>query len=285
MLTIAESSQSDSDWYRLISVSLAMFLLVVENWPQRSKRADPPHKAEFVVSRHPNKFEKAVAVKMDAFVTGQLRYGPRSPITNIKNKVSTDQRRHRKREQKMNVNSFPQVLIVYHMIQVLGVIVCGAMSISIKYLSFYSLLLALIPMVLFFILLVASKCKYQDLMVIIVHFNTMLSSLWFITVLPSLVLSCFSGKTSSILNIDYSDTVDNKVLVVVAITGEVCISSAIVSCWGIMTSARDVLHSLKSCERTQDNGVVPVPQPVTCTDCNGLQVGQNHCDEPLLNLS
>ncbi|KAK3586274.1 hypothetical protein CHS0354_009225, partial [Potamilus streckersoni] len=120
------------------------------------------------------------------------------------------------------------------------------------------------------------------------HFNTMLSTLWFITVFPSFVFACIMSINFDIFTYYYSDTVDVRLLVVAVVTGLISMSSAILAVWGIWKSARDVVILSKFCECDLDNGIVPVPQPhvapVICTVHNGMRVGQAHSDERLLIL-
>ncbi|KAL3882004.1 hypothetical protein ACJMK2_028385 [Sinanodonta woodiana] len=169
----------------------------------------------------------------------------------------------------MGMNPSAQMaLAVYNIFNVLGMIACVSVAISINNGIFYCIFSAIIPIILLTIFRIASKCKYQDMMIIIVHFNTIRSKLWFIAVCLVFVLACVMG-----INFDYSETVLARLLAVTVITGV------------IRKSALNVVLLARFRKRHLDHGVVRGYQPYeasTCTNCNCMGAGQDHSDEAIL---
>ncbi|KAL3882008.1 hypothetical protein ACJMK2_028389 [Sinanodonta woodiana] len=184
---------------------------------------------------------------------------------------------------EMGMNpSAHKALAVYNIFNVLGMIACVSVIVSINNTIFCCIFSAIIPIIVLTIFCIASKCKYQDMMIIHVHFNTILSTLWFIAVCPVFVLACVMG-----INFDYSETVGARLLAVTVITGVISVSSAISVVWGIWKSAQNVVLLARIRERHLDHGVVRGYQPYeasTCTNCNCMEAGQDHSDEAILVL-
>ncbi|KAK3598470.1 hypothetical protein CHS0354_039558 [Potamilus streckersoni] len=194
--------------------------------------------------------------------------------------------------QEMEVNpSLQKVIAVYHIIQVIAVIICVAVSIT--SLLFYIALSVIIPVILFIIFWVASKCNFQDLVVILVHFNPILSTMWFLVIFPFFVMACVLNKQLGMYSYYYAYTVDVRVTIVAVVTGILSLSSAIFAVMGIWKSARKVVLSARSGDRDHVSatscGPPPYETPVTITDLNGIQIaqspyGQASSDQPLLTL-
>ncbi|KAL3882030.1 hypothetical protein ACJMK2_028411 [Sinanodonta woodiana] len=82
------------------------------------------------------------------------------------------------------------VIVAHHIIQVVnmvvGIIICGATShIRLMFVHMSPIL----PVFVFVIFWIASQCNYQNLRHILVHFNCILSTLWFMTVVPIFIIS------------------------------------------------------------------------------------------------
>ncbi|KAL3882012.1 hypothetical protein ACJMK2_028393 [Sinanodonta woodiana] len=184
----------------------------------------------------------------------------------------------------MNLSA-QKVLAVYNTFNVLGMIACISVAVSINNATFYCIFSAIIPIILLTIFWIASKCKYQDMMIILVHFNTILSTLWFIAVCPVFVLACVMGINFEMFRYDYSETVGARLIAVTGITGVISVTSAISAVWGIWKSAQNVVLLARFGERHLHHGVVRGYQPYeasTCTNRNCMRAGRDHSDEAIL---
>ncbi|KAL3882006.1 hypothetical protein ACJMK2_028387 [Sinanodonta woodiana] len=168
----------------------------------------------------------------------------------------------------MGMNSSAQMaLAVYNIFNILDMIAFVIVAVSINNAIFYCIFSAIIPIILLTIFWIASKRKYQDMMIILVQFNTIRSKLWFIAVCLVFVLPCVMG-----INFDYSETVLARLLAVTVITG-------------VIRSAQNVVLLARFRKRHLDHGVVRGHQPYeasTCTNCNCMGAGQDHSDEAIL---
>ncbi|KAL3882017.1 hypothetical protein ACJMK2_028398 [Sinanodonta woodiana] len=190
-----------------------------------------------------------------------------------------------KKRKEMEVHPLLQkVIAVYHITQVLAIITCVVLSIN--YMSFYALLSAIFPIIVFIIFWVASKCNFQDLVVILVHYNPILSTMWFLSVFPGFVMACVFTQDLDIYSTSYVETVNVRETIVAVLTGILSLSSAIFAVMGIWKSARKVVLIAKSTECDPVNTVGSVPSsyeaPVTFTDLNGIQLAQGCNGQPML---
>ncbi|KAL3883367.1 hypothetical protein ACJMK2_029641 [Sinanodonta woodiana] len=134
---------------------------------------------------------------------------------------------------EMEVNSRLQnAIAAHHIIQVVSpvvIIICVAASMSSPW-PLFILRWALAPAYVFIIYWIASKCSYKDLRLILVHFNAILSAMWFAVY--------FYYFITCLLLIDEIIT-----MVLVIFTGFLCLSSAIFFTIGTWKSARKIILS------------------------------------------
>ncbi|KAL3882009.1 hypothetical protein ACJMK2_028390 [Sinanodonta woodiana] len=185
--------------------------------------------------------------------------------------------------------SAKKALAVYNIFNVLGMIACVSVQVSIHNAIIYSIISVIIPIILLNIFLtifwIASKCKYQDMMIILVHFNTIRSTMWFIAVCLVFVLACVMGINFEMFRYDYSETVDARLLAVTVIIGVIIVSSTISAVWRIWKSAQNVVLLARFRKRHIDHGVVRGYQPYEASsysNCNCMGAGQDHSDEAML---
>ncbi|KAL3883372.1 hypothetical protein ACJMK2_029646 [Sinanodonta woodiana] len=114
-------------------------------------------------------------------------------------------------------------------------------------------LFAIVPTYLFIIFWIASKCSYQDLRIILVHFNPFLSTLWFLVYFPFGVI--FGISNAGILTI-----------VILIMTAFLCLSSAIFATYGIWKSARIVVLSASHVKRAHYDVLGSTPPTVEPPD-------------------
>ncbi|KAL3882013.1 hypothetical protein ACJMK2_028394 [Sinanodonta woodiana] len=171
---------------------------------------------------------------------------------------------------EMELNPILQkVIAVYHIIQVIAIITCLA-YVVIK-LEVYIVFFVIIPVILFIILWVASKCNCQDLVVLLVHYNPILSTTCFLLVFPLFVIACIKNQNMYMYyNISLYEV---PVLVIAVMTGIISLGSAVFAVMGIWKSARHVVLIARSGEYDSVNAVGCVQPtydaPVTFTDLNG----------------
>ncbi|KAL3882015.1 hypothetical protein ACJMK2_028396 [Sinanodonta woodiana] len=185
----------------------------------------------------------------------------------------------------MEVNPMlKKVIAIYNISQVIAIIVCVAVSVT--SVLMFLLLPAILLVIVFIILVVASKCNFQDLVVILVHYNPILSTMCFLCVFPVCVCACILGGDYSIYRYIYGDGVDDRVILIAVMTGLLSIGSAIFAVMGIWKSARKVVLVARSSECDPVNAVGSVPPaydaPVTFTDLNGIRIVQGFYGQPLL---
>ncbi|KAK3598467.1 hypothetical protein CHS0354_039555 [Potamilus streckersoni] len=185
--------------------------------------------------------------------------------------------RNNRLRQELEVNpSLQKVIAVYHIIQINAIIICVAVSIN--SLQFYFLISAYIPITLFVIFWVASKCNFQDLVIILVHFNPILSSMYFLVVFPVLVATCILYLSSGIFNDYLRQTADVRVAIIAVMTGIMSLSSAVFGVMGIWKSARKVVLSARFDypDPVDAVGYVPLPceEQVTFIDPNDKHIGK-----------
>ncbi|KAK3603309.1 hypothetical protein CHS0354_025914 [Potamilus streckersoni] len=157
-------------------------------------------------------------------------------------------------------------IVVHHILQVVSpvaVIIIYVASLSLFPWLLMILISAIIPAFLFIIFWIASKCNYQDLRTILVHFNAFLSTLWFLVYFPFFILcSIFMERMLMIL--------------VVIITGFLSLSSAFFATYGIWKSARNVVLSARFAKDEHNHVLAVLPPtyeaPVTFTDLNGIRI-------------
>ncbi|KAL3883356.1 hypothetical protein ACJMK2_029637 [Sinanodonta woodiana] len=142
-------------------------------------------------------------------------------------------------------------IAVHHIIQVISpviIIICKTASTSFSW-PLLMLISAIVPTGLFIIFWIASKCSYQDLRLILVHFNTFLSTLWFLVHFPFCVicLICIDGILS---------------IVIIIITAFLSLSSAMFATYGIWKSARNVVLSERLVNREHYDVLVSNPPTV-----------------------
>ncbi|KAL3883366.1 hypothetical protein ACJMK2_029640 [Sinanodonta woodiana] len=152
-------------------------------------------------------------------------------------------------------------ILAHHLVQAVSAVVISLFN-SFKlarrpWIHFHSILMIFIlcnmPIVMFVILWIASKCRYQDLRLIIVHFNSSLSTLWF--------LIFFAWCITSLILIDgISSTIQ------VIITGFLSLSSAIFATYGIWKSARNVVLSSRGVKHENYNVLASHPPTVDSPD-------------------
>ncbi|KAL3883369.1 hypothetical protein ACJMK2_029643 [Sinanodonta woodiana] len=142
---------------------------------------------------------------------------------------------------EMEVNPrLKNAIAAHHIIQLLSsvaIIICAAALTTFSG-SFEILFWGLGPIYLFIILWIASKCSYQDLRLILVHFNTGLSLLWL-------------GVFSSFCVISLRDYKGIVTVVLASIAGLLCLSSVIFANYGIWKSARKVVLSARLVQRDE----------------------------------
>ncbi|KAK3580696.1 hypothetical protein CHS0354_017978 [Potamilus streckersoni] len=142
---------------------------------------------------------------------------------------------------EMEVNRILQnVIVAHHIIQfvnsVAGFIICGAT------LHFFLMMIHLsliLPAFIFVIFWIASNCNYQNLRLILVHFNFILSLLWFMAVFPIFVVSIILAMN---MNESHYSREFNVVPIVVAIVnGILSLSSVSFAVCAIWKAARNVV--------------------------------------------
>ncbi|KAL3882016.1 hypothetical protein ACJMK2_028397 [Sinanodonta woodiana] len=184
---------------------------------------------------------------------------------------------------EMKVNPILQKVIAgYHITQVIAIIIC--IAVSINSLFFYILLSAMIPIIAFIIFWVASKCNFQDLVVILVHYNPVLSIIWFLMVFPIFVLACILNGSYFMYSYYYG--VDVRGTIVAVMTGILSLGSAIFAVMGIYKSARKVVLIARSVEYDPINAVGSAPPaydaPVTFTDINATRITQGSIGQTMM---
>ncbi|KAL3882018.1 hypothetical protein ACJMK2_028399 [Sinanodonta woodiana] len=191
------------------------------------------------------------------------------------NTSTSNRNEHLRVEMEVNA-SLQKVIAIYHILQVIAIIICVGLSIS--YLLFYILLSAIIPISLFIIFWVASRCNFRDLVVILVHFNPILSTMWFISIFPVFILACAMNRQLYMYDYYVLYTVDVRVTIIAVITGVLSLCSAIFAVMGIWKSARNVVLTARSGASNPVNAAVSVPSPyeapVTFPDLNSIQLAQ-----------
>ncbi|KAL3882003.1 hypothetical protein ACJMK2_028384 [Sinanodonta woodiana] len=190
-------------------------------------------------------------------------------------------------EMEMNPSS-QRALPYYNTFYIFGIVVCGSVAVTIHEILFYSLFPAYIPILLLMIIVFASKCKKMDLFVIFVHFETIICTLWFLTVLPAFVLACVMSVNIDRFTYRYSYRIDVRLIAVAVISGTISCTAAAYTVAEIWKYAQHVVLRSRSGERNLDYRVVRVLQrneaSASCTDCNGMGAGEGHCDDQVLIL-
>ncbi|KAK3598472.1 hypothetical protein CHS0354_039560 [Potamilus streckersoni] len=180
--------------------------------------------------------------------------------------------------QEMEVNpTLKKVIAIHHITQVVAIILCAAVS-SINFILLCFHLLVVIPIILFIVLLVASKCNFQDLIAILVQFNPILSTMWFLSIFPVFIITFFLNQYWFMYTTNYADISDARVTIVAIMTCILSLSSAIFAVMGIWKSARNVVLIARSGDRDHVSsvGCVPTPYdaPVNLTDLSGIPITQ-----------
>ncbi|KAL3882020.1 hypothetical protein ACJMK2_028401 [Sinanodonta woodiana] len=171
------------------------------------------------------------------------------------------------------------VIVVHHIIQVVclvvGIIICGATSNIILMLIH---LLPILPAFIFAIFLIASQCSFQNLRHILVHFNFILSMLWFMTVFPICIIS-------SIVFYPYSRAINTVPAVVAILNGILSFSSVSFAVCAIWKAARNVAINVKLATLQHDHGrsisALPYDTLNTYSNQNGIQMPQATYDLPM----
>ncbi|KAL3882007.1 hypothetical protein ACJMK2_028388 [Sinanodonta woodiana] len=188
----------------------------------------------------------------------------------------------------MEMNPSLKALPCYNTFNVFGIIVCVSVAFTIHDIVFYILYPAYIPIILLMIFWLASKCQYTDLIVNLVHFETIICTLWFLTVLPAFVLGCVMSVNIDRFTYRYSYRIDVRLIAVAVISGTISCTAAAYTVAGIWKYAQHVVFRSRSGERNLDYGVVRVFQTneasSSCTDCNGMGAGEGHYDDQVLIL-
>ncbi|KAL3882011.1 hypothetical protein ACJMK2_028392 [Sinanodonta woodiana] len=188
---------------------------------------------------------------------------------------------------EMNPSS-QRALPYYNTFYIFGIIVCVSVAFTIHEILFYILCPAYIPILLLMIFRFASKCQYTDLIVILVHFETIICTLWFLTVLPAFVLACVMSVNIDRFTYHYSYRIDVRLIAVAVISGAISCTAAAYTVAGIWKYAQHVVFRSRSGERNLDYGVVRVSQTneasASCTDFNGMGAGEGHYDDKVLIL-
>ncbi|KAL3883347.1 hypothetical protein ACJMK2_029621 [Sinanodonta woodiana] len=180
---------------------------------------------------------------------------------------------------EMEVNPRLQnAIVTHHIIQVVSpvvVIIIYAAPSTIFPWVLMTLISAVVPIFLFIIFWIASQCNYKDLSAILVHFNPLLSAMWFFVYFPFCILC--------------SLFLEEKVTILAAvITGFLSLSSAIFATYGIWKSARNVALRARSAKIEDNDALVCVPppyeEPVTFTDLNCVQLPEANYKQPLQTM-
>ncbi|KAL3883355.1 hypothetical protein ACJMK2_029636 [Sinanodonta woodiana] len=171
-------------------------------------------------------------------------------------------------------------ILAHHLIQAVSAVVICLFNIyklaSIPWRSFHPLLLIFIllniPIVVFVILWIASKCRYQDMRFLLVHFNSCLSALWFIIFLAWCIIT-------PLLFIDGIATM------VQVITGLLSLSSAMIATYGIWKMARNVILSSRGVQHdnfnVHDSHPPTVDSPDMYADITVQRLSEAHYIHPI----
>ncbi|KAK3603308.1 hypothetical protein CHS0354_025913 [Potamilus streckersoni] len=131
---------------------------------------------------------------------------------------------------------------------------------------------AIIPTSLFIIFWIASKCNYQDLRLILVHFNPVLSIMWFLVFFPFCIIC-------PILSVGI------VTILIAIISGFLSLSSAIFAIYGIWKSARKVVLSARSAKYEHYDVLDSIPptreSPSTYSEINGVRLSQANYIQPI----
>ncbi|KAL3882023.1 hypothetical protein ACJMK2_028404 [Sinanodonta woodiana] len=178
---------------------------------------------------------------------------------------------------EMKVNpKLQKVIAIYHIIHVIAIFICIAVSIT--SLVFYIVISAIIPVILFIIFWVASKCNFKDLVVILVHYNPILSTVCVLVDFPVFIMACIMHQQLVINSDYYTASVDVRPTIIAVMTGILSLGSMIFAVMGIWKSARIVLLVARSGECDPVNPVESCPPPydapVNFTDLNGIRISQ-----------
>ncbi|KAL3882021.1 hypothetical protein ACJMK2_028402 [Sinanodonta woodiana] len=171
------------------------------------------------------------------------------------------------------------VIVAHHIIQVVclvvGIILCGATSNIILMLIH---LLPILPAFIFVIFLIASQCSFQNLRHILVHFNFILSMVWFVTVFPICIIS-------SIVFYPYSRAINIAPAVVAILNGILSFSSVSFAVCAIWKAAQNVVINVKLATLQHDHGrsisAIPYDTLNTYNNQNGVQMPQATYDLPM----
>ncbi|KAL3882022.1 hypothetical protein ACJMK2_028403 [Sinanodonta woodiana] len=167
---------------------------------------------------------------------------------------------------EMEVNRILQnVIVAHHIIQVInmvvGIIICGATShifLTLVHLS------PILPAFIFVIFWIASQCNYQNLRHILVHFNFILSMLWFMAVFPIFIISIVVPMNE--YEYRYSRESIAVPVVVAVLNGILSFSSISFAVSAIWKAARNVVLNAKLATLHQVDGHngIPMPQVTYC---------------------
>ncbi|KAK3580695.1 hypothetical protein CHS0354_017976 [Potamilus streckersoni] len=159
---------------------------------------------------------------------------------------------------EMEVNRILQnVIVAHHLIQVVnvvvGVITCGATS---HFLLMVVYLFAIAPVFVFIVFWIASKCNFKDLRLILVHFNCILSILWFMAILPIFIRYIHFSRGI------YDSTQFNAVtLALTIVNGILSLSSICFAVCAIWKAARNVVlkAKLSTLQQIDGHALSPIP--------------------------
>ncbi|KAL3882026.1 hypothetical protein ACJMK2_028407 [Sinanodonta woodiana] len=162
----------------------------------------------------------------------------------------------------IEVNRTLQKLIVAHHIAqvvnlVVGIIMCGATS------HIYLMLVHLSPILpafIFVIFWIASQCNYQNLRDILVHFNFILSTLWFMAVFPIFIISIILPMDE--YEYPYSRESFAVPLVVAIFNGILSFTSISFAVCAIWKAARNVVLNAKlaTLQQLNEHSDIRMPQ-------------------------
>ncbi|KAL3883351.1 hypothetical protein ACJMK2_029625 [Sinanodonta woodiana] len=189
--------------------------------------------------------------------------------------MSDQNERHRA---EMEVKPILQIAIVaHHIIIVVCAVVISIFHIVILPRSSFLLILWIlilynIPTVAYVTLWIASKCRYQDLRLILVHFNPCLSTLWFLVYSPWFFITLY-----------YID--ETEITVQVIIHGVMSLSSAIFATYGIWKIARNVILSSRGVKHEHYDVLASLPStvdsPDNYVDCNVQRLSEAYYVHPI----
>ncbi|KAK3580697.1 hypothetical protein CHS0354_017980 [Potamilus streckersoni] len=179
---------------------------------------------------------------------------------------------------EMEVNRILQnVIVAHHIIQVvslvLGIIICGATS------YFFLMMIHLTPILpafIFVVFWIASKCNFKSLRHILVHFNFILSLLWFMAVFPIFIMSIIFPMDW--YDYYYSREFNTVPLVVGIVNGILSLSSISFTVCAIWKAARNVVlkANLATQQHIDGHNLTPFPCGTgnALVNHNGIQMPQ-----------